>query len=68
MFGLKHLNTVIFLPEYIQDVESYCIEGAEAHYFSGMDRYEDFLRLKIHLNKNKLYFDRQYAFYFCTER
>ena len=25
-------------------------EGAECHYFSGMDRYEDFLLLKIHLN------------------
>ena len=25
-------------------------EGAECHYFSGMDRYDDFLLLKIHLN------------------
>ena len=28
----------------------------ESHYFSGMDRYEDFLLLEIYLDKNKLYF------------
>ena len=29
------------------------VRGPRLHYFSGMDRHEDFLRLKMQLNKNK---------------
>ena len=30
-------------------------KGPESHYFPGMDRYEDFLRLRIHLNQTIMY-------------
>ena len=30
--------------------------GPRLHYFLEMDRYEDFLRLKIHLSQNIMYF------------
>ena len=33
-------------------------KGLSPIIFSGMDMYEDFLRLKIHLNPNIIYFDR----------
>ena len=33
-------------------------KGAESHCVSGMDRYEDFLRLKIHLHQNIMYFTK----------
>ena len=35
---------------------------AESHYFSEIDRYLDFLLLKIHLNKKSLYIGRQFVF------
>ena len=34
----------------IMDTRPQSPKGAECHYFSGMDRYSDFLLLKIHLN------------------
>ena len=34
-------------------------KGPRSIIFSGMDRYEDFLRLKLHLNQNVMYFERQ---------
>ena len=37
----------------------------EAHYFSGMDRYADFLRLKIQRNTNKLCLNDRVYFIFA---
>ena len=55
MRGSVHTPQIL----HITDCENWSItEGAESHYFSGIDIYQDFLRLKIKLNQNIMHFDR----------